>query len=50
LLYLLIKAALSGAIIAVASEVARRWPPGRADDAAALFDKCWIGPRLGLRL
>jgi hypothetical protein len=26
LLYLLIKAALSGAIIAIASEVARRWP------------------------
>ena len=26
MLYLLIKAALSGAIIAVASEVARRWP------------------------
>ena len=30
MLYLLLKAALSGVIIAVASEVARRWPGGGA--------------------
>ena len=54
MLYLVLKAALSGVIIAAVSEIARRSPGfgarGASPPLVSILATIWAGPKLGLTL